>query len=159
MAVDLIYKHQQKTYELMQEELKKSKRAAYEFPTGCGKTFPGLKHVDENPDKTVLIIVPSTLLKNQWEKHIGNFVDNGTERLKSKNIVIVTYQKVALLSAKVKNLKSDVIIIDETHRIGAETWEPAIDALMENQPEAEVITMTATPERSFQKNQRVGFCK
>ena len=28
MAVDLIYKHQQKTYELMKESLKKNKKAA-----------------------------------------------------------------------------------------------------------------------------------
>ena len=65
MAVDLIYKHQQKTYELMKEQFKKSKKAAYEFPTGCGKTFPGLKYMEDNPDKTALIIVPSTHIKEQ----------------------------------------------------------------------------------------------
>ena len=70
MAVDLIYKHQQKTYELMKEELKTSKRAAYEFPTGCGKSFPALKYVEDNPNKTVLIISPSTAINNQYKRYI-----------------------------------------------------------------------------------------
>ena len=152
MAVDLIYKHQQKTYELMQEELKRSKRAAYEFPTGCGKTFPALKHIEDNPNKTVLIISPSTAINNQFRRYIETYVENGKERISNKNIAIVTYQKVALLAKKVKNLKADIIIIDELHRMGAETWEPAIDELIETQPKAEVIAMTATPRRTDKRN-------
>ena len=161
MAVNLTYKHQQKTYDLMKEQLKKSKKAAYEFPTGCGKSFPGLKYMEDNPDKTVLIIVPSTHIKEQWEKNIERYVEGGKERIKNKNIAIVTYQKVSLLSKKVKKLKSDIIIIDELHRMGAETWEPAIDTLMESQPEAEVIAMTATPRRADKRNmaeEKFGDC-
>jgi len=152
MAVDLMYKHQQKAYELMKEELKKSKKAAYEFPTGCGKTFPGLKYIEDNQNKTVLIIVPSTHIRDQWKKNIEKYVENGSEMLKNRNIAIVTYQKVALLSKKVKNLKTDVIIIDEVHRMGAEKWEPSIDALMERQPDSEIIAMTATPKRTDRRN-------
>ena len=37
--------------------------------TGCGKSFPGLKYMEDNPEKTALIIVPSTHIKEQWKKN------------------------------------------------------------------------------------------
>ena len=94
MAVELIYKHQQKTYELMKDSLEKNGRAAYVFPTGCGKSFPALKYVDENPDKKVSIFAPNLAIKNQYKKYIETYVENGKERLKSGNIEIKTYQHI-----------------------------------------------------------------
>lgn len=44
MPVELKWKHQQKTYELMKQELKRTGKAAYVFPTGAGKSFPALKY-------------------------------------------------------------------------------------------------------------------
>ena len=71
MAVDLIYKHQQKTYELMKESLKKNKKAAYVFPVGCGKSFPVLKYIEDNPDKKVLFVSPNLAIINQMKKYIS----------------------------------------------------------------------------------------
>lgn len=152
MAIELIWKHQQKAYELMKETLKKVKRAAYIFPTGCGKTFPALKYVEENPDKTVLIVSPSIGINNQFKKYIKQYVENGEERLKNKNISIISYQKLSLLLKRARGAKPDIVILDELHRAGAETWEPAIDELLEQNPNVEVIGMTATPERTDERN-------
>ena len=55
MAVELIYKHQKKTYELMKTELNEKGRVAYIYPVGGGKSFPILKYIEENPDKKVLL--------------------------------------------------------------------------------------------------------
>lgn len=92
MAVDLIYKHQQKTYELMKKSLEKNGKAAYVYPTGCGKSFPALKYIEDNPDKTATIVVPSNFIKKQYQRNIKKYLENGKERLKSGNIRIVTYQ-------------------------------------------------------------------
>lgn len=92
MAVDLIYKHQQKTYDLMNEALEKSGRAAYVYPTGCGKSFPALKYIEDNSEKSATIVVPSNFIRKQYEKNIKKYVENGGERLKSGSIKIVTYQ-------------------------------------------------------------------
>ncbi len=109
MAVDLIYKHQQKTYDLMNEALEENGRAAYVYPTGCGKTFPALKYVEDNAGKTTTIVVPSNFIKKQYEKNIKKYVENGSERLKSGSIKIVTYQdrhfKVKKHESRVKKLK------------------------------------------------------
>ena len=92
MAVKLIYKHQQKTYDLMNKSLEERGRAAYVYPTGCGKSFPALKYIEDNPDKKATIIVPSNFIKKQYEKNIIKYVENGEEKLKSGKINIVTYQ-------------------------------------------------------------------
>ena len=152
MSVELIWKHQQKTYELMKESLQTNKRAAYVFPTGCGKSFPTLKYIEDNPDKNILIVSPSRGINNQYKKYIEEHIENGAERLKNKNITIVTYQKISLMKRLVKNLKIDTIVLDEVHRAGAKTWDPAINALINDFPEVEVIGMSATPERTDKRN-------
>ena len=152
MAINLIWKHQQKTYQMMKEALKRNKRAAYIFPTGCGKTFPALKYIEENPDKNVLIVSPSIGINNQFEKYIKQYIENGDERLKNKNISIISYQKLSLLLKRAHGIKPDIVILDELHRAGAETWEPAVDDLIQQNPNLEVIGMTATPERTDERN-------
>ena len=46
MSVELIWKHQQETYEKMIEQLSKTKKAGYIYPTSCGKSFPVLKYLE-----------------------------------------------------------------------------------------------------------------
>ena len=43
MGVEFIYKHQEKTYELMKEALEQDGKAAYVFPVGCRKKFSSIK--------------------------------------------------------------------------------------------------------------------
>lgn len=123
MFVELKYKHQQKTYELMENRLRTKGKVAFSFLTGAGKSFPILKYIED-----------------------------GDKLLESKKIGIVTYQKLGLLKGKVENARPDIIIYDEAHRIGAETWEPAVDELEERFPKAKEIAMTATPERTDKRN-------
>ena len=54
MSVELIWKHQQETYEKLIEQLSKTKKAGYIYPTSCGKSFPVLKYLEQNQDKRVL---------------------------------------------------------------------------------------------------------
>ena len=109
MAVDLIYKHQQKTYELMEKSLEERGRAAYVYPTGCGKTFPALKYIENNSEKSATIVVPSNFIRKQYEKNIRKYVENGEERLKNGSIKIETYQakhyKAKKHSQKIKILR------------------------------------------------------
>ena len=152
MAVDLIYKHQQKTYELMKESLKKNKKAAYVFPVGCGKSFPVLKYIEDNPDKKVLFVSPNLAIINQMKKYISTYILNGKEVNKKTmpNFRAVTYQSLQMLGNR--NIKPDVIVFDEIHRMGAEKWEQDIDKLLEANPDAEIIGMSATPERTDKRN-------
>ncbi len=152
MSVELKYKHQQKTYELMENRLEKTGRAAFSFPTGAGKSFLPLKYIEDNPEENILIVVSSKAIANQFKSYIKEYIEDGDKLLESKKIAIVTYQKLGLLKGKVENARPDIIIYDEAHRIGAETWEPAVDELEERFPKAKEIAMTATPERTDKRN-------
>ena len=153
MSVNLIYKHQKKAYALMKEALRKNGRAAYVFPMGCGKSFLPLKYMEEFPDKKVLLVSPNIGIINQFKRYISTYLLNGKKLTRNEfpNFRAITYQKIAL-AGTIENLKPDVIIFDEIHRMGAENWEPAIDKLISANPNAEIIGMSATPERTDKRN-------
>lgn len=153
MPVNLIYKHQQRTYELMNEALEKNGRAAYVFPVGCGKSFPVLKYIEDNPDKKVLYVSPNIEIINQMKKYISTYILNGKNVTKSTmpNFRAITYQKIAL-AEDIANIHPDVIVFDEIHRMGAEKWGQGIDLLLNANPSAKIIGMSATPERTDKRN-------
>ena len=153
MSVDLKYKHQRKTFELMKDALKAFKRAAYIFPMGGGKSFPPLKYMEENPDKKVLFVSPNIGIINQFKRYISKYLLDGKRVTKNtyRNFRAITYQKISL-AQDLSDFKPDVIIFDEIHRMGAENWEPAIDRLIQANPDAEIIGMSATPERTDKRN-------
>ena len=103
MSVELKYKHQQKTYELMKNRLETNGRVAFSFPTGAGKSFPPLKYIEDNQEENILIVVSSKGIANQFKRYIKEYISGGEEILKSKKIAIITYQKLGLLKGKVKN--------------------------------------------------------
>ena len=153
MGVELIYKHQQKTYGLMKEALEKSKRAAYVFPVGCGKSFPVLKYMEENPDKKVLFVSPNLGIIYQMKKYTSKYILDGQRYTKDllPNFRAITYQKIGL-AEKIADIQPDIIVFDEIHRMGAEHWEEGIDRLIEDNPQAGIIGMSATPERTDKRN-------
>ena len=152
MPINLKYKHQAKTYELMLKELNEYGQVAYSFPTGAGKTFPSLKYLEDNPEENALIVVPTRVIKKQWEKYIKDGIADGEKRIKDKKIEVITYSKLSLLMKKIKNLNVDVFILDEAQSMGAETYEPAIDEFRRQHPNVKEIGMTATPERMDGRN-------
>lgn len=156
MAVVLIYKHQQKTYILLTNRLKTHNRAAFVYPTGGGKTFPPIKYIEDvifesNKESVSLILVPSLIIKNQYRKYIEEYMTNGKELLRKKQIRLATYQSLSKIN-EMKDFKVDIVICDEAHRIGAATWEPELDIFMKNHPNAKYIGITATPKRTDGRN-------
>ena len=49
------------------------------------------------------------------------------------------------------NSDADFMIFDEVHRAGAETWEPLIKKMMQNNPNSKILGITATPIRDYDK--------
>lgn len=158
MSVNLKYKHQQKTLELMKKELDEYGKAAFSYPTGCGKSFPPLKYIEEvldseeTKDSNILIVVPYNIIASQFRDYIKKYVDDGKERLKDKKIMVITYAKLALLMKYAKNHKFDIGIFDEAQMLGATTYEPAFDNLEQQNEDVKIIAMTATPERMDGRN-------
>ena len=51
-----------------------------------------------------------------------------------------------------ENLNPDIIIMDELHRTGADKWGEKIDDLINMNPNAKILGLTATPDRMDDKN-------
>lgn len=113
--------------------------------TGFGKTRVGMKICDlvlqQNQNRSVLIVVPSIHLKNNWEDQIEYF------GLKDYCIKVEVINTVA----KLRDQKYDLLILDECHRYSTEKTS---DFSFSNIFDKEclqyrfILALTATVERS-----------
>lgn len=153
MSVELIWKHQQETYEKLIEQLSKNKKAGYIYPTSCGKSFPVLKYLEQNQDKRVLFLAPSIEIIEQFKEYVQRYImssHNISVKRQFKDWHFITYN--SLRKFNTKDEKVDIIISDELHRTGGEVWGKEFDYLLENNPDADKIGITATPKRTDGRN-------
>lgn len=135
----ILRKHNQPTYEKILKGLSKGNKVLFEQATGTGKSYLALKFLhDHAKGKRVLFVSPANAIQqsftNLYNENLGeDFCDFNTclyQGLKGQ-----------------QNEKYDIIIFDEVHRMGAETWGPNAEILMKNNPQASILGTTATLER------------
>ena len=157
MGVELDSRYQVEAYDAIQNSIKETGKAGVVLPTGTGKTYLALKLIEDNLDKEqILYVSPSPTINVQVRKKIRQiYPKEEAEKILSK-VKFVTYSG---LDKRFKHDKfdmqeynSDVIILDEVHRSGAEDWGKAVDHLLETNSSAQVLGMTATPLRSDGQN-------
>ena len=150
--------HQQQAYKAVTDAFEKSNKASVVIPTGCGKSFISLQLMEDNRDKDMLFIAPTNAIKSQMYSYIAKYVA-GEENRGTKNDVmlarehfphlkIILYQSLLRMDEKILNkLHPDIIMMDELHRTGAPLWGEKVNRLLDNNPEAKVLGLTATPDR------------
>ena len=158
-----LQKHQQEAYEAIQKAYKSGNKASVVIPTGCGKSFIALQLMADNKDKKILFMAPRNAIKNQMYNYVAKYIV-GEEPTKERtarmiaeeyfpNLKIMLYQ--TLLRVKdeqMSKLNADIIIMDELHRTGADQWGKRINTLLEKNQNAEILGLTATPDRMDDKN-------
>ena len=158
-------KYQNDTYDkmngiLFENNSEYNRYAAIIYPTGGGKTFMsyGLiqymvqnilgknQDLHENKDKLrVLFVSPTNAINGQFKKKIKGQLEESV-----KNTELDTF---CYATDKDRDFSGyDLIIFDEGHRGGAENWEELIKKIIEANPNAKILAMTATPERSDKNN-------
>ena len=107
------------------------KRGIIKVVTGGGKTIFAIhcltKYLEENPSNSILIVVPSIALLDQWYEGMSqNFntkdiaLNGGGEQLeKVTKICITTIDSVKNIIDKI-DAKNTLLIVDECHKIGTE---------------------------------------
>lgn len=115
--------------------------------TGFGKSRIGLlvinKILDKYPTKCILIVVPTTLLKEQWETQL----DDWGFSLNCNVLVINTAIK--------NNYSCDLLIIDEIQRVAADTFKEIFKTVKYRY----ILGLTATFERLDAKHKTIEkFC-
>lgn len=108
-------------------------KGCWVFCTGFGKTFTSMiaikRFYNKNPNGRVTVIVPTEVLKEQWENSLKK------QELKA-DILIIN-------SAIKKQFETDLLIIDEIHKIAAESFSKIFVCCKYSM----IIGLTATFER------------
>lgn len=154
---------QEKTLKDAEDKLKEFSKCVIIRPTGFGKTFilTELIHKYNN----VLYLYPSAVIKNTVvNRYCDLITDNETEddsvvdpetietyrELKEiPNCDLMTYQKLIRLSNKeLQDMKYDLILFDEVHRVGGKRTKVAVEKLFAYHGDhSKFIGATATPTR------------
>ena len=158
-----LQKHQQDAYQSVQKAYETKDKASVVIPTGCGKSFIALQLMVDNKDKRILFMAPSNAIKNQMYNYIAKYIvgeEPSSERPARMiadeyfpNLKIMLYP--SLLRVKdeqMDKIQPDIIIMDELHRTGADKWGERINTLLEKNPNAKILGLTATPDRMDDKN-------
>lgn len=157
MGVKLDPRYQIEAYGAINKSIEEIGKAGIVLPTGTGKTYLALKLIEDNLDKKqILYISPSPTINVQVRQKIKEiYLKKEAEEILSK-VKFVTYSGLDVRFKRdkfdMKEYNSDVIILDEVHRSGAEDWGKAVDYLLETNDNAQILGMTATPLRSDGQN-------
>lgn len=139
--------HNEEAYKKVQEKLETSKKVAVIHPTGTGKMYIALKMLEDNKEKRAIYIAPSNPILHDVKKSI--FAE-GMNMTDFPNLERKTYQKLMKLSDKeIEDLEFDIIILDEFHHCGAPEWGKGVDRLLQRNPNANILGLSATPLRYF----------
>ena len=118
--------------------LRKWKESNYqgiaEYPTGFGKTFTAITAIKgmipRKNIESVLVVVPTIELKSQWEKELA------MNKVTIADVVVIN-------TAIKKNYDVDMVVLDECHRYGAESFRK----IFEQATYKYIMGLTATLER------------
>lgn len=148
MSVKL-FEHNLEAYNAAVTMLDEKGKAVIVHPTGTGKSFIGFRLAEDNLGKRVLWLTPSDyIVKTQLE----NLCKEGGSEL--NNITFVTYAKLMMMNEEeMAELKPDIVIADEHHRIGAARWMTGVEGVMRMYPNAKYLGLSATNIR-YLDNQR-----
>lgn len=121
--------------------LKSNGKGTVVAATGVGKTVIAIKCIQKvrskYPDLSVLVVVPTTQLKDQWEEELKKWgVANNSE-------VRVMMGASKYQDNKWEQLSADMLVIDEAHRVNAES----ISKIFQNVKFKKILGLTATFER------------
>lgn len=115
--------------------LKSKGRGCFVQPTGTGKTITALKAINtilsKYPQMRFIVVVPTDNLKDQWKKQI----DEWGFSLNGESVVVNTAIK--------NNYATDILIIDEAHRVNASTFRDIFKTIKYKY----ILGLTATYER------------
>ena len=152
---------QQRTLEDAKNKLQKKHKVMVIRPTGFGKTWL-LTELIRNY-KSVLYLYPSAVIKNTVVDRYYDLLEEDEENCdldpetidtyKTLNTIpnctLMTYAKLARLeNEKINEMKFDLIVFDEAHRLGGARTKLAVEKLMKKLGrKADYIGATATPTR------------
>ena len=100
------------------------------YATGVGKTYTAILAINQVNPSSIIVVVPTIILKEQWEK----------ELTKAK---IINYTVIVINTASKLSLVCDMLIVDEWHSSAANTFKEIYKGINYSK----LLALTATVER------------
>ena len=141
----LLQPHNQQAYQKIKDAFLDKNRVLIHHATGTGKSFIALKFLKDfasRNNKQILFVTPRNILQQDF-LNLCKSVQTQSDVERHINITTSTYQGLK----KHINSHYDIIIFDEAHFLGAPIWGKVAKKLLNTNPNAKVIGLTATPER------------
>ena len=145
---------QEKAFPLWWEK----KRGIIKVVTGGGKTFFAIhclkRYLENDPQKSILIVVPSIALLDQWYDSLSQNFDDKEISLngggeQTKNVTKICISTIDSLKNIISLIDAEntLLIVDECHKIGTEKR----GEMLTNAWHA-TLGLSATPERDYDDN-------
>ena len=144
MSLEL-FLHNKQAYEAAMHLMEVEGKAAIIHPTGTGKSFIAFQVAVEHPNKNILWLAPSEYI---YQTQLENLKQEDFQSWESmKNIQFLTYSKLMMNEHLIETLQPDYIILDEFHRCGALEWGKSVGKLLQANPNAKLLGLSATNVR------------
>ena len=146
--------HQINALENVNEIFEENNRAIVVHPTGVGKTYIALGLFEQNKDKKLTFVSPSTAILWQLKLKIAREYGVGPEEYNKvfPNLELTTYQQINADVKKsetyINDFESDYVVYDEAHHIADNKWGKTAKDIMAEHSEIKFLGLTATPERT-----------
>lgn len=133
-----LFSHNEAAYRAIEAGFARSRIGAVVQATGTGKSFLIARYITDHAGDRILVIAPNVTIIDEIKKAVGR---------KTGGVVYKTFQALSRDRAGNGLVKADHIIIDEFHHFGAEVWGKAVQEVIDANPEARALGMSATPIR------------
>ena len=131
-----LFAHNELMCQNIREAFQKSRRVAAVQATGSGKSLLIAEMVKDMSGKEQMIIVPRRNIISEVQRQLPKGIPGVSFR---------TYQHLCQMSKdELSAIRVDRFYLDEFHHMGAEKWSKAVNVLLQNNPEAQVLGTTAT---------------
>ena len=166
---EILLPHNIKPYEKLMQSIEEKSKACVIQPTGTGKMYLAIKWLMENPSEPFVFLAPTNVILNSFvDKLVELFLPEHAEhvnQLSAKetldfvnkhlglNLELMTYAKVNFMTDdEMREMSVKCVVLDEFHHLGADKWGSSVEKFLEENSEAEVLGLSATPIRSDGKN-------
>lgn len=132
-----LFGHNRKAYEAVKNEFSEGvPRTCVVHPTGTGKSYIALRLIEDNPEKPILYVTSLYINLTTFMGEVDKL------NLPQNHVEFSLYS-----SLEKCNGHYDYIILDEFHRAGAQDWSKGLSLVLNDNPGAFVLGLSATPIR------------
>ncbi|MCU7667753.1 Helicase associated domain protein [Bacillus thuringiensis] len=139
-----LFAHNKLTYKNIIDIWKTSKKVAAVQATGTGKSYLITKVLSDFHNSNKLVLAPSTYILDTIKENAMWL---------NKQTTYMTFAKLMRFTdEQLKELKIELLVLDEFHRVGAEKWGEGVERLIKIYPDIHILGTSATPIRHLDGN-------